>query len=153
MPSFKLFTSPAWLTEERSRSVNDVRLKISNCDRDPTFDCTDAPCRISVRTCPCVSRTKNADRIKPAIAKATLQIMANTSHQLQDLRTHRLVESEKKGLYVTYRIADQNVFEFFSSLRALAESQLAEMRRITDQFFVDREEVEAVDRKSLFERI
>src|SRR6266566_6036406 len=96
---------------------------------------------------------RQAPRTVEELANETLQSVANTSHHLQELRTHRLVESEKKGLNVTYRIADQNVFEFFSSLRALAESQLAEMRRITDQFFVDREEVEAVDRKSLFERI
>src|SRR5437867_13096301 len=96
---------------------------------------------------------RQAPRTVEELANETHQSVANTSHHLLELRSHGLVESEKKGLYVTYRIADEIVVEFFSSLRALAESQLAEVRRIMDKFFVDREEVEAVDRKGLLERI
>jgi rhodanese-related sulfurtransferase len=79
--------------------------------------------------------------------------VANTSHHLQELRSHGLVESEKSGLYVTYRIASAEVSDFFSSLRALAESQLAEMDRITEKFLGKQEVFEGVDRLALLERV
>src|SRR3989338_1292317 len=41
------------------------------------------------------------------------QSLANTSHHLQVLRRARLVEAEKAGLYVTYRLADAEVSTFF----------------------------------------
>jgi rhodanese-related sulfurtransferase len=63
------------------------------------------------------------------------------------------VNSEKKGLYVTYRIASAEVSSFFSSLRALAELQLAEIDRIAGRFFAEHDDAEAVDRSALLERV
>ncbi len=87
------------------------------------------------------------------LAKETGQSVANASHHLQELRSHRLGESEKSGLYVTYRIADESVSNFLSSLRILAEGQLAELRQVTAKFFHGRDDVEGVDRDSLLERV
>ena len=96
---------------------------------------------------------RQAPRTVEELAKQSGQSIANTSHHLLELRSHGLVQSEKNGLYVTYRIANEEVSNFFSSLRLLAESQLAEIDRITEKFWTDREDVEAVDRKALLERV
>src|SRR4249919_701182 len=65
-------------------------------------------------------------RTVEALAQQTGHSVATTSHHLQVLRRARLVEAQKAGLYVTYRLANAEVGEFFLSLRRLAESRLAE---------------------------
>jgi rhodanese-related sulfurtransferase len=96
---------------------------------------------------------RQAPRTVEELARETCQSVANTSHHLQELRSHGLVDSEKKGLYVTYRIASAEVSSFFSSLRTLAELQLAEINRIAGKFFTEHDDAEAVDRSSLLERV
>jgi rhodanese-related sulfurtransferase/biotin operon repressor len=96
---------------------------------------------------------RQAPRTVEELARETGQSMANTSHHLQELRSHGLVESEKNGLYVTYRIASDEVSQFLTALQLLAESQLADIRRITEKFMADRGELEGVDRQALLERV
>jgi rhodanese-related sulfurtransferase len=96
---------------------------------------------------------RQAPRTVEELAGETGQSVANTSHHLQELRSHGLVDSEKKGLYVTYRIAGAEVSNFFSALRTLAESQLAEIDRIAGRFFAEHDDAEALDRSSLLERV
>ena len=73
-------------------------------------------------------------RTVEALAGQTGQSVATTSHHLQVLRRARLVDAEKAGLYVTYRLADPRVDAFLLDLRHLAESRLAEIQQITHQF-------------------
>lgn len=54
------------------------------------------------------------------------------------LRRARLVEAEKAGLYVIYRLADPHVGEFFLELRRLAESRLSEVQHVTRQYLEER---------------
>ncbi len=96
---------------------------------------------------------RQAPRTVEELATQSGQSIANTSHHLLELRSHGLVQSEKNGLYVTYRIANEKISKFFSSLRLLAESQLAEIDRITGGFFAGRESIETVDREALLERV
>jgi rhodanese-related sulfurtransferase/predicted transcriptional regulator len=78
--------------------------------------------------------------------------VANTSRHLQILRTARLIDAEKEGVFVRYRLADEAVADFFRSLRILAASRLAELDHITRQFFKGSETLEPVDRKALLAR-
>ncbi len=78
---------------------------------------------------------------------------ANTSHHLHVLRAARLVEAEKQGLFVEYRLAGDAVCEFYRSMRRLGESRLAEVDQITRRFMEGREDLEPVDRNALRERI
>jgi rhodanese-related sulfurtransferase len=55
------------------------------------------------------------------------QSVANTSRHLQVLRRARLVEAEREGVYIRYRLADSEVCAFFLTLRKLAESRLREV--------------------------
>jgi rhodanese-related sulfurtransferase len=79
--------------------------------------------------------------------------VANGSQHLQVLHAARLVETEKKGLFVEYRLADEAVCQFFRSLRILAETRLTEVREITRNFLEGREGMEPVDRKALLARV
>ena len=92
-------------------------------------------------------------RTVEALAKEANLGLANTSQHLKALRAARLVEAEKAGLYVTYRLADERVCQFFRSLRSLAETRLAEIREITREFLADRKGLEPVDREALLAKV
>ena len=79
--------------------------------------------------------------------------LANASQHLQVLRATRLVEAEKRGLRVEYRLADEEVCRFFHSLRGLAEARLAEIDQVTDQYFESRGAMEAVKGDELLRRV
>ncbi len=79
--------------------------------------------------------------------------VANTSQHLQTLRATRLVEAEKEGLYVKYRLADQMVCEFFRSIRVLAEHRLAEVEMINRRFLEGKVGMEPVDKNDLLKRV
>ena len=79
--------------------------------------------------------------------------VANASQHLQVLRAARLVESEKKGLYVEYRLADGQVCRFLQALRELAESRLAEVEQVTRQYLQERGAMERVDGDELLRRV
>jgi rhodanese-related sulfurtransferase len=89
------------------------------------------------------------ERTVEVLAKESGLTIANASQHLQVLRAARLVEAEKEGLFVIYRLADQTVCEFFRAMRVLAESQLAEVEQIKRRFLEGREGMEPVDRKAL----
>jgi rhodanese-related sulfurtransferase len=92
-------------------------------------------------------------RTVESLAKEAGLGLANTSQHLKALRGARLVEAEKSGLFVTYRLADEQVCHFFRSLRLLAETQLAEIREITRQFVESRQGLQAVDREQLLTKV
>lgn len=87
------------------------------------------------------------------LSQETGLTLANTSQHLQTLRSARLVEAEKEGFYVKYRLADQMVCEFFRSMRVLAENRLAEVEMIKRHFLEGREGMEPVDRGDLLDRV
>lgn len=92
-------------------------------------------------------------RTVEALAHQTGHSVATTSHHLQVLRRAHLVEAHKAGLYVTYRLADAQVGEFFLQLRRLAESRLAEVRHVTRQYLEQRRALEPVGNDELVRRV
>jgi rhodanese-related sulfurtransferase/DNA-binding transcriptional ArsR family regulator len=79
--------------------------------------------------------------------------LANASQHLKVLRGARLVEAEKKGLYVEYRLADEQVCQFFLALRRLAESHLAEVEQVSRQYLAGRKAMEPVRGAELLRRV
>ncbi len=77
--------------------------------------------------------------------------LANASQHLQVLRAARLIEAEKSGLFVTYRLAD-GVERFYLDLRRLAEARLAEVEATTRVFLTERGAMESVDSGELLQR-
>ncbi len=92
-------------------------------------------------------------RTVEALAREAGLGLANTSQHLKALRGARLVEAEKAGLFVTYRLADEQVCQFFRSLRSLAEARLAEVGEITRCFLDARQGLQPVDREQLLARV
>ena len=92
-------------------------------------------------------------RTVEALAKQAGQSVANTSHHLQVLRRARLLEAEKEGVRVTYRLASEEVCSIFRALRGLAESRLLEIEQVTRQFLEARGSMEPVDREALVARV
>jgi len=88
-----------------------------------------------------------------ALSKEAGLTLANTSQHLQTLRAARLVDAEKEGLYVKYRLADEMVCEFFRTMRVLAENLLAEVDMIKRRFLEGRAGMEPVNRDDLLRRV
>lgn len=87
-----------------------------------------------------------------SLANSANMSVANTSRHLQVLRSARLVENEKRGVQVIYRLADETVGEFFLALRDLAEHRLTEIESITRDFLRDKGQLEPVDQDQLLQR-
>ena len=92
-------------------------------------------------------------RTVESLAEQAAISVANASQHLQVLRASRLVEGEKKGLYVEYRLADDEVCKFFVALRGLAESRLAEVEQAARDYFEKRGAMEAVESSELLRRV
>jgi rhodanese-related sulfurtransferase/DNA-binding MarR family transcriptional regulator len=92
-------------------------------------------------------------RTVEALAELAALSVANASQHLKVLRAARLVEADKRGLYVEYRLADAAVCELFVSLRSLADSRLAEVSQITRDFFAARDALEPVPTDELVRRV
>ena len=79
--------------------------------------------------------------------------VGNASQHLKILRAARLVDAQKQGLYVEYRLADEAVASFFVALRTLAQSRLAEVERMTREYLERRNALEAVAGDELVRRV
>jgi len=96
---------------------------------------------------------QQAERSVEALAVEAGQSVANTSHHLQVLKRARLVEAERRGQHIVYRLADPAVVDVLRAVRVLGERRLTEIERVTSEFLGDREGMEVVDRQALLERI
>lgn len=92
-------------------------------------------------------------RTVEALAEQAAISVANASQHLQILRAARLVEAEKKGFYVEYRVADEQVCRFFHSLRGLAERRLAEVEQVTRAYLTERGAMAGVQSNELLRRV
>ena len=67
----------------------------------------------------------------------------------KSLKTARMVEIRREGLRKFYRLADGSVFEIWRAIRTFGEEQLAEVDRIVNSFFSDREKLEPLSAEQL----
>ena len=93
------------------------------------------------------------ERTVEEIAREMAMSVASASQHLQVLKAARMVEARREGLYIHYRLADEDVFRTWQAVRALAESRLAELDGVVEAYLQDREELEAVDAAELMERL
>lgn len=109
---------------------------------------TSAPKRLELLDLLC-----QGPRTVELLAREAGVTIANASQHLQVLRASRLVEAEKQGLYVEYRLADHEVGAFFLSLRGLAEARLVEVQEVTRAFYAERGALEPVASEELLRRV
>ena len=69
------------------------------------------------------------------------------------MRRAGLVTGRRDGKFVFYRLADDSVLDLFASIRRVAENNLAEVDRVVRGYFHDRDNLEAVSRTELMERM
>lgn len=86
-------------------------------------------------------------RTVESVASETDQTLPNASQHLLALKAAGLLQSTKAGLHVTYELAGPNVASFLLAFRQLAESQIAEIERLSAAFFA--ESTEAIDAEEL----
>ena len=79
--------------------------------------------------------------------------IANVSQHLQTLRRAGLVQAEREGKFVNYRLTDDTVLSLFASVRSVAERHLAEVDRIVQGYFETRDSMEPVTREGLAARM
>jgi rhodanese-related sulfurtransferase/DNA-binding transcriptional ArsR family regulator len=85
------------------------------------------------------------------LAQEASMSVANTSQHLQRLKRARLVEDERNGLYIRYRLADAAVTRLCLVLREVSEQQLAEVDRSLDAYRHHRHEFTRVTSDELGE--
>jgi rhodanese-related sulfurtransferase len=88
-----------------------------------------------------------------ALAREAHLSLANASAHLQVLRRARLVEAEKRGLNVVYRLTNPGVYELWRTLRDLGAIQIAEVDRLVNTFLADRGALDAVSTEELAQRL
>jgi rhodanese-related sulfurtransferase len=87
------------------------------------------------------------------LAEETGFPVANASQHLQVLRAARLVSSRREGLYVTYTLADPQVFRVWQAVRDLGQARLAEVDRLVAEFLGRRGDMDAVSAAELRRRL
>jgi rhodanese-related sulfurtransferase len=79
---------------------------------------------------------------------------ANTSRHLQFLRRARLVDTERRGKHVLYRLAgDAEVVALIKALGRVGERNVAEIGRVVTDYFQARDALEPVSRDDLVARL
>ena len=95
-----------------------------------------------------------APRRVEALADETGMTVANVSQHLQVLKNARLVESERRGTAVTYRLASPGVMSLWLALRGVAEDRLPEIEKLRREYSDDSDggEVPRADVERLVKR-
>jgi ArsR family transcriptional regulator len=79
---------------------------------------------------------------------------ANTSRHLQILKRARLVEAERHGKRVVYRLAgDAEVVALMGALGRVGERNVAEIHRVMADYFRARDTLESVSRDDLLSKL
>ncbi len=94
----------------------------------------------SARRIEIIDLLAQAPRHVEALASEMEQSVANVSQHLQALRNAGLVEAERSGNRVVYRLAEPAVANLWLALRSVGERRLAEVDRIRREFGLEGEE-------------
>jgi rhodanese-related sulfurtransferase len=92
-----------------------------------------------------------APRNVEALAAEAGMPVANTSQHLQALKAAHLVETERHGTRVVYRLAGDEVLSLWLALRGTAETHLAEVGKLVREHAVNGAPSMLLDRRQLAE--
>jgi rhodanese-related sulfurtransferase/DNA-binding transcriptional ArsR family regulator len=87
------------------------------------------------------------------LAKETGMSVANASQHLQVLRAAQLLEVRREGLYIYYRLTDEQVFTLWQAMRQVGEARIAEIDRIVDSYLHDRNLLHPISAMELLQRL
>jgi len=83
--------------------------------------------------------------------EASISMKLASAH-LKELKSARLVENERRGKYIIYRLASQEVAKFWVTLRLLAEDRLFELQQAIQGMSTAAHEWHASDRQELLRK-
>ena len=92
------------------------------------------------------------ERSVEILAERTGLSVANASQHLQHLRRAGLVTSRRDGKFVYYRLADDAVLDLVAALHRIAERNIAEVGRVLQSYFYERDSLEPISREELLKR-
>ena len=90
-----------------------------------------------------------APRNVEVLSKMTGMSVANTSQHLQALKQARIVEGDREGTKVTYRLASPEIVDLWVALQRAAEARLAELPEIASRYAIDGARGELVARDAI----
>ena len=88
-----------------------------------------------------------------AVARETDMSIANASQHLQVLRAAQLVDVRREGVYIYYRLADEQVFTLWQTMRHVGEARIAEIDRIVETYLHDRNQLQPIGAAELLQRL
>ena len=93
------------------------------------------------------------ERSVEELAIETGMSVANASQHLQLLRAAQLVDVRREGVYIYYRLADEQVFTLWQALRNVGEARIAEVDRVVRTYLHDRDLFQPIDAVELLKRL
>jgi len=87
------------------------------------------------------------------IAGQTNLPIANASQHLQVLKQARLVDVNRKGNFIYYRLANNNVFKAWKALRELGVERIATIEKLVTDFRKSKFDFESVTIEGLLQKI
>ena len=81
------------------------------------------------------------------------QSVANTSHHLRTMARAGLLESDRQGTRILYRVASPKVTELWRALRDVASEQVAGIDRLARGYLGESDGLEAVSQDELLRRL
>lgn len=94
-----------------------------------------------------------APRTVEDVADAIGQSVANTSHHLRTLAADGLVEGERSGRHVRYRLSSERVYDLWRALQDVAAAHRAGLAESAEAYVGDRSEIDRIDWETLRERL
>lgn len=93
------------------------------------------------------------ERSVESLAEVAGLTVGNTSQHLQQLRRSGLLVSRRQSKHIFYRLSDDAVVDMLVALRRIAEHNVADVQRVLDGYFHDRDSLDAVSREELVDRV
>jgi rhodanese-related sulfurtransferase len=87
------------------------------------------------------------------VAKETHMAVANASQHLQVLKSANLVEIRREGNFIHYRLAHEEIYKSWQTMRELGLERIAEMEKLINDFRKKRNALEAVRIDELLDRL
>jgi rhodanese-related sulfurtransferase/DNA-binding HxlR family transcriptional regulator len=81
------------------------------------------------------------------------QSVANTSHHLRTMARAGLLESDREGTRIVYRVASAKITELWRALRDVASEQVAEIDRLARGYLGEHDGLEPVSQDELLRRL
>ena len=75
-----------------------------------------------------------SNRTVEEISKETEMSVANASQHLQILKASKLVEIQREGNFIRYRLANKNIYEMWYNLRQIGFERLSEIEKLIKDF-------------------